>query len=182
MFAIVEDFVATLPLGFLAARVGPKPVMILNFSGFILSWAWMVCVCETALQPLLSMDIKLIICCHRLFSQCFQCEHGAAGTHVHCLRGRLTCYDGPDLFRGSYIHEEPVRLSPRSVQLLTDISLQYCHFLHSGGTDSNLSTCWTSGWFFNANAWSICSLLLHISSGLAFYTPDSMSSSSSYIR
>lgn len=24
MFAIVEDFVATLPLGFLAARVGPK--------------------------------------------------------------------------------------------------------------------------------------------------------------
>ncbi|KAA6412999.1 MAG: hypothetical protein FRX48_02742 [Lasallia pustulata] len=39
------DFVATLPLGFLATRVGPKPVMLLNFTGFILSWAWMVCVC-----------------------------------------------------------------------------------------------------------------------------------------
>lgn len=82
--------------------------MILNFSGFILSWAWMVCVCEIALSPLLSMDIRLIMGYHRLLSQRFQCEHGVAGTHIHSLRGRLTCYDSLDLFRGRYVHGEPV--------------------------------------------------------------------------
>ncbi|KAL2869468.1 major facilitator superfamily domain-containing protein [Aspergillus lucknowensis] len=39
------DFLATIPLGFLVDRVGAKPALVLNFGGFILSWAWTVLVC-----------------------------------------------------------------------------------------------------------------------------------------
>ncbi|PSN59644.1 MFS general substrate transporter [Corynespora cassiicola Philippines] len=47
------DFIATVPLGILADRYGPKPVMLLNFVGLILSWVWMllVCTCYNTFRP-----------------------------------------------------------------------------------------------------------------------------------
>ncbi|KAJ4367023.1 hypothetical protein N0V83_007553 [Neocucurbitaria cava] len=39
------DFLATIPLGILADRYGPKPVMLLNFIGLIVSWTWVLLVC-----------------------------------------------------------------------------------------------------------------------------------------
>ncbi|CAO2655437.1 Nn.00g105010.m01.CDS01 [Neocucurbitaria sp. VM-36] len=40
------DFLATMPLGVLADRYGPRPVMLLNFVGLIVSWAWVLFVCK----------------------------------------------------------------------------------------------------------------------------------------
>ncbi|KAL4789304.1 hypothetical protein BDV19DRAFT_395186 [Aspergillus venezuelensis] len=45
-------FLVTIPLGFLVDRVGSKPALILNFGGFVLSWAWtvLVCICYNTLS------------------------------------------------------------------------------------------------------------------------------------
>lgn len=99
IFSIEEDFVATLPLGFLAARVGPKPVMILNFSGFILSWAWMVCVCKTASLPLLSMDIKLIMGVIGYF-------HNAFSVNMVLLAPMFTIFGGASHVMTALIYSE----------------------------------------------------------------------------
>lgn len=174
---IEEDFVATLPLGPLAARVGPKPVMSLNFSGFILSWAWMLCVCETASLPSLSMDIRLIMGVIDYF-------HNVFSVDMVLLAPMFTVFGPASHVMTALIYSEATIFTknrydryPGVSSIFTYTLLQYCHFVCTGGSSSNLSTHWIYNRFLATYARSICSLLFYISSGLAFYTSNFISSS-----